>query len=147
MPHFRMIVTGNRILIGGEISAPDALASVRKQMRLPPIVAVPFQGIVDTGATHTVFSKKLLDQMGLVQTGVIQVATPSTGAGRISAAVYNAQLAFVPDGAVSYFYFPEIAVLGSDMTAMGADALIGMNVLRSFVFHMDGPANAITLSF
>ena len=97
--------------------------------------------MIDTGASGTVVTPGIIQQLGLAPVGVSKMSTPSTTAA-VDAAVYNLGLAF-PNG-VS---LPSVTALEAPLGGQHIQCLIGRDVLQHCVLTYVGYINQYTLSF
>ena len=125
-----------------EIRVPNALANYLTQNGKPIPAPIPGDALVDTGASVSCVDEKAVQSLGVNPVGVAQVGTPSTAG--------TPQLQYPV-----LFAFPgttlppmEIAhALGSVLQPQKLLALIGRDVLASFVFAYNGPGGFVTLSY
>jgi len=101
----------------------------------------PFQCVWDTGATGSVISKKVIDDLGLRSSGktIIHVVGPSGTENEYEANIYFVNLYFPPCTVI-----PTKVVEGS---MPGCDVLIGMNVINLGDFAVTNYNNKTTWSF
>jgi len=101
----------------------------------------PFQCIWDTGATGSVISKKVVDDLGLRPSGktIVHVVGPSGTENEYEANTYLVNL-----------YFPPCVVIPTKVlegSMKGCDVLIGMDVINLGDFAVTNYNNKTTWSF
>jgi len=139
---------GHDILFNGgprlpvEIKVPNALASFLTQKGQQVPAPVSGEALVDTGASISCVDETVVQGLGINPVGIAQVGTPSTAS--------TSQLQYPV-----LFQFPgttlpsiEIAhALGSVLRPQGLLALIGRDILSSFVFVYNGLGGFVTLAY
>jgi predicted aspartyl protease len=103
-----------------------------------PLVKV--RALIDTGASSTAISHKVVHQLKLVPRGTAKVYTSN----KISEIrnEYDVSLEFDTDA-----YLKILRVLEANLDDMSIDCLIGRDVLRYGLFIYNGPEKTVTLSF
>ena len=124
-----------------EISITDTLASVYQQDNKE--IPNPHTGkaLIDTGASMTAVDKTIINSLGLSPIGVTKVFTPS---GEAEQELYPAKLSFPGIAGLTINFN---SVLCSDLSNQGIAALIGRDVLTSFVLIYNGLGAYFTLAF
>lgn len=144
MPSFtnqiaNMVQVGPIVEISVGPSIPYVQAMTKKGKKVPsPVKAV---AMIDTGASGTVVTPGLVEQLGLSPVGTSKMNTPST-TDAVEAAVYNLGLAF-PNGVSVASVLAFEAPLGGQHI----QCLIGRDVLKHGVLTYIGYINQYTLSF
>lgn len=149
MPHFTLPVTPSgpllRALVG--VSASRRQALVAANLPVPP--PVPITGLIDTGASGTCLDPTVLAQLGVTPTGVVSVATPSTGATPHQAQQFDVSL-FIPGSTPHQppLSLGAVPVIESSLLAQqGFHALIGRDILSLCVMVYNGDGGFFTLAF
>jgi len=125
------------ISVGPSLSYAQAMA--KKGLSVPqPVKAV---AMIDTGASGTVITPSVTQQLGLSPVGLSKMSTPSTTTA-VTAAVFNLGLTF-PNG-VSV---ASIMALEAPLGGQHIQCLIGRDVLQHGVLTYIGYINQYTLSF
>lgn len=101
--------------------------------------------LLDTGAHSTCLDRQIIARLGLAQSGVTAVHTPSTGSNYETRGTYDTTLALGDPQAQGLLV--TLPVVESDFASEGFFALIGRDILRRCVFTYDGPADAFSLAF
>ena len=83
----------------------------------------PYQFLVDTGADRTAVSRELVSQLGLPSSGGVELHSVSGVSTVKTARVHDLELTHPPEQSI------DAAVL--DRAYMGADGIVGVDVLRS----------------
>jgi aspartyl protease len=124
-----------QVQIGVGKAAEDALRKAGAS------VPAPMQALamIDTGATGTVISQNLVQQLGLKPIGLTYINTPSST--NVRCYEYLVRLLFPAN------IFLEGFVIGAPLQAQHIQCLIGRNILAGAVFVYVGYANHFTLSF
>jgi len=150
LPYFTRQVAPNNgsLIIVAFIGVSSARSQALTQAKQPVPQPIQIQGMLDTGASNTCVDPGILDQLGLSPTGSIQMVTPSTGAGSVTAEQYDVSLV-IPSAAGH----PPLAHLTIPVTkshlhaAQGFHALIGRDVLRGCLLTYDGLNGIFSLAY
>lgn len=123
------------------VQMPQALASLLTQQQKP--VPNPISGValLDTGASISAVDATVIQSLGVSPVGVTTLHTPS---GTSQQNQYPVRFEFPGSN------LPAIETqraIGSLLQQQGIIALIGRDVLASFVFVYNGPGGFITLAF
>jgi hypothetical protein len=138
--HEALFNAGPRLPV--EIKIPNALANYLTQKGQPVPSPVSGDALVDTGASVSCVDETVIQNLGVNPVGISQVGTPSSA--NISQFQYPVLFAF-PGTTLPAI---EIAhALGSVLQPQGLLALIGRDILSSFVFTYNGVGGFITLSY
>ncbi len=108
-----------------------------------PIPApISFRGLVDTGAGITCIDSKLMDILGIPPKGVIPIHTPSTSGTPHLTTSFDVTLGIIFP--MQSYVFHALPVATCDFSALGIDALIGMDVLKNLHLILNGPTGFFT---
>ena len=104
------------------------------------------RGLIDTGASGSAIDSSVVQSLGLLPTGTINILTPSTGSVPHVCNQYDVSLTLLmaPQPHVVSMIIP---VLECQLLSQGIHALIGRDVLSSGMFVYNGKANTISLAF
>jgi hypothetical protein len=145
MPHVTLqIASGGPlidILVGVSEAREEALLRVGQVVPTP----VRIRGLIDTGASCTCIDPSALQSLGLTPTGSTPMLTPSTGATAHNADQYDVSLVLLHPNL--NLTFPEVAIVESELSIQGIQALIGRDVLQGCLFIYDGQTGIFTLAF
>lgn len=127
--------------LAGEISVPQKLAEHLSQTGKP--IPQPHTGdvLIDTGASRTSVDRSIVAALGLAPVGAAKVLTPS---GQAPQMLYPARFSF-PGTPLPSIEFSS--VLGSDLQQQGIAALLGRDVLSSFLLVYNGPGGYISIGW
>lgn len=137
--------------IGKEGLALDVqigLPATRLQAKLafgqPFLPVTTVRGLIDTGADATSVTSNVLNRLGLVSSGQVQMTTAS---GKVVVDRYEISLSiFGPAGIVGpALVRPLWHVTGFSQPLPGFETLIGMDLIRQIVLKIDGPSGMFTL--
>ncbi len=103
-----------------------------------PSIAV--LALIDTGASTTAVSRKVVDRLKLVPRGTAKVYTSNKNSEIRNE--FDVALEFDVDA-----YIPILRVLEANLQDHSIDCLIGRDVLQHGMLIYDGPKKQITLSF
>jgi predicted aspartyl protease len=101
------------------------------------LLSVDWEALWDTGATNTVVSQKIVDDLGLPPISYCTAATPQ---GTYDAACYYVDV-YLPNKVV----IPKLQVMGGKLT--GFDVLIGMDIISLGDFAVTSHDNKTMFSF
>ena len=104
------------------------------------VPSITVLALIDTGASSTAISQKVVDRLKLVPRGTAKVYT-SNRASEIRNE-FDVALEFDMDA-----YISLLRVLGANLQDHSIDCLIGRDVLQHSRLIYDGPKKQITLSF
>lgn len=124
-----------------EISLNAILAAQYQQSGHPLPSPVTGYALIDTGASVTSVDVSILDSLGIRAVGQLPISTPS---GSSNQGIYSCQFSF-PGTPIPVL--PFVNVVGSLLKTQGILALIGRDLLRSFLLIYDGVHGSWTLSF
>ena len=96
--------------------------------------------LIDTGASATAISRKVVDRLKLVPRGTAKVYTSNKNSEIRNE--FDVALEFDTDA-----YIPILRVLEANLQDHSIDCLIGRDVLEHGVLTYNGPEKKITLSF
>lgn len=100
---------------------------------------IPVKAQWDTGATGTCISKKLVTELGLTPTGMINVHTPS-GIGTMNKYMVN----LILNNEVKIM---NVVVMDSEIGNQGIDVLIGMDIISNGDFAVSNFEGRTQFSF
>ncbi len=122
------------------IAPPKAILSQLKQQGTTPPPPFSGEALIDTGASISAVDQKIFQKLAISPIGVTTVRTPTTPQKQN---LYPVTL-----------FFPELRlggelarVIGSNLSDMGIIALIGRDLLATFVFIYNGKGGGFTLAF
>lgn len=114
-----------------------AVVEVLKQQEEPVPGPVKITAMIDTGATNTVISEGIAEQLGLNPVGEVKISTPSST--NVPCYQYVVQF-LLPNN------FPfETTVVEAPLKGQHIQCLIGRNVLAHMTFIYMGPKNLFSL--
>jgi hypothetical protein len=145
MPRIEGKVDERGLLIDVKIMLTSSRVEALKRAGRPYAPPMTIVALVDTGASCSCVDKNVLDGLGLAKRGFVAIHTPSTGAGYIDRAQYDACLV-LGEGQAGALVF-TLPVIESEFASQGFLALIGRDVLKSYVLVYDGPASKFTLEW
>ena len=111
---------------------------LKQQGKAAPSISVT--ALIDTGASGTAVSKKVVKGLILVARGVTTISTPSSDAHPTN--MYDIDL-YLPNKVG----VRNVPVIEATLTAQNIDCLIGRDILRAGVLIYNGYTNSFTLSF
>lgn len=125
------------------LSTPRVDALKKAGLLYPPPKVVT--GLVDTGASCSAIALSVVQDLGLVPSGTIQLYSTTTGSHPQTCNLYDVCLAFVQ---------PEVKVIGvtipvveANLTNRKFEAIIGRDALEHCLFIYDGKHSTFTLAF
>ncbi len=104
------------------------------------IPSIKVLALIDTGASGTAVSDKVVQHLHLVARGVTNISTPSTASHPVN--VYDASLSLP-----NHVRIDNIPVIGANLSAQNIDCLIGRDILKHAVLIYNGYTQTFTLSF
>jgi len=110
----------------------------------PPVVG---RGLIDTGASSTAIDPSVIQSLGLLPRGTINILTPSTGAVPHVCNQYDISLIILMTPPQFHVASLTIPVVESQLLNQGIHALIGRDVLSNGMFVYNGKANTISIAF
>jgi hypothetical protein len=139
----------NLALVDIDVGVSVPRAHGLRQAGLPISAPIRARAIVDSGAVVTVIDAKALQPLGLQSRGASSILTPSTGSIPFVTNEYDVSLTIVfsPVDPRSNLFIDSVAVVESDLTALGVGALIGVDVLAFLLFSYNGPRDRFGLRF
>ncbi len=135
LPH--LLQNGPICQIVLKLSDPT-VGELRLEKQQIPSIAV--QALIDTGASTTAISQRIVDHLRLVPRGTAKVYTSNQSSEIRNA--FDVSLEFDTDA-----YIPLLRVLNANLQDHSIDCLIGRDVLQYGRLFYDGPKKQITLSF
>lgn len=143
MPHNTIIIDHRGpilpVVIG--ISAQRKEALIAEKQILPPTLTANM--LVDTGASVTCLSPKLINKLGLEPKGSILGQTPSTDGKPHTFLTYDVEIVFPGDHSK---IIPAHPIVCANFSSQGHDGLIGRDILQMARFIYSGPDNMAMLS-
>jgi predicted aspartyl protease len=140
---FPLTSAGCELTVNVGVSRQREQALKAANVRVPSVVSVRM--ILDTGATETVIDEKVLHNLGLTPTGIMQILTPSTKGVPYNCSTYDVMLG------IYHAEYPMIEntfpVIGSDFSGQRIQGLIGCDVLSRCLMVYDGVSKTFTLAF
>jgi predicted aspartyl protease len=124
-----------QVTIGLTDAASQALTASGGTVPTP----VSAQALIDTGASGSVITKHLAEQLGLQPVGTRLVNTASGV--NVQTTAYAVRLSLSPE-----VYFETTATEAEEIRAQGLDVLIGRDVLSRAVFVYIGYMNQFTIA-
>lgn len=122
------------------ILKPSDLTIKKLKLEKKDIPYLKVRALIDTGASSTAISKKVVDRLRLVPRGTAKVYTSSKHAEIRNE--YDVSLEFDTDA-----YLEVLRALEANLQDHSIDCLIGRDVLHLGVFTYDGPKREIKLNF
>lgn len=122
------------------IGVSDPVAEELQKENKPVPNPVEVTAIIDTGASGTVINPSIVENLGLVVRGTIDISTPSTKTHPCN--LYDISLLFPNRVRISL-----IPVIEAPLEGQNIQCLIGRDVLAMGVFIYVGYNNTFTLSF
>lgn len=98
-----------------------------------------YKAIWDTGATNTVITQKVVQELNLIPTGAVDVVNTS---GTVRQSSYLINL-YLPNN----LYIPYLTVTKCNALSGGFDVLIGMDVINNGDFHISNFQGKTVFSF
>ena len=133
----RLVVSGPRVPV--QVEVPTALAKRLADEGKPVPAPATGWGLIDTGATSSAVSAKVVENLGVSPVGVVKVGTAG---GRREQATYPIKLVLSTIG-LSIEYGQ---VTGAELEGMDIVVLIGRDFLSRVLFIYDGPSAEYTLA-
>jgi predicted aspartyl protease len=100
-----------------------------------PMPAVQVVAVIDTGANHSAVSPEVVRSLGLEPMGAAEVSRVGVNGAVIY--MYPVRIEIHPtEGAFAPF---DLAAAGIKPNTLGADVILGLDVLRAFTFTYRGP--------
>lgn len=122
------------------ILKPSDLAIEELKLEKKDVPWIKVLALIDTGASTTAISQKVIKKLKLVPRGTAKVYTSSKDSEIRNE--FDVSLEFDTDA-----YLPLLRVLDANLEDHSIDCLIGRDVLRYAAFIYDGPKQKITLTF
>ncbi len=123
----------NVIIMDVEIAAYDSAGNYNTQIK------VKAKGIIDTGATATVVTQRIIDELSLLPTGMTKVNTASESG--VETNTYLTNVYLKPDLCIT-----SVKVTRGKITG-GIDCLIGMDILTLGDFSITNHGGNTCMSF
>ncbi len=137
---------GAVLLVGVGVSKPRQDALKLAGHTVPPMVSGQF--LLDTGASTTCIDPNLISSLGIPQTGVVSIQTPSTNGAPHSCGQYDVML-LIPgmDQSKPGLHIDAIPIIETPLSTQGISGLIGRDVLDRCVLVYNPEINFFTLSY
>lgn len=132
-----LVAVGPQLQVTVGVTEPAAAALKAAGGTVPP--AITAQALIDTGASGSVITKQLAQQLGLQPVGTRLVNTASGV--NVQTTAYAVRLGLSPQ-----VNFETTATEAEEIKAQGLDVLIGRDVLSRAVFVYIGYMNQFTIS-
>jgi tetratricopeptide (TPR) repeat protein len=133
----------------GKIEAPDQPAPIRVQRLLNFILAEvfvndqgPYRFLIDTGATQTVVSERVANNLGLEKVGT-NILFGLGGEGKIESRIYRADSLKIGDVLVRNV---PLGTLSNPLLGMVMDGILAPSLLAEFHVTIDYPGGQIELT-
>jgi len=147
VPHFIIQISPDGPLLDAYVSVSEARLDALQATKQPIPPVQKIRALLDTGASHTCLDPSVLNALAIPPTGTTQINTPSTGHMPHTVHVYDVSMA-IPCATSPPLVSSTIAVAGTELLQrLGFHALIGRDILSSCVFHYNGPAKMVTVSY
>lgn len=104
------------------------------------VPSIEITALIDTGASSSAISTKVVQQLNLVTRGITNISTPSSSSHQTS--MYDVAILF-PNNV----YVDAVRVIEATLSFQNIDCLIGRDVLKHGVLIYTGYINQFTLSF
>lgn len=145
MPHvtFPIGASGPVLDLGIGVSEPRAKALHAAKQPVPK--AVRIRALIDTGASGTCVDPGCLSSLALTPIGQASIHTPTTGNTPHSCNQYDVSITLFHPGLM--MTLPVVAVIESNLSIQGIQALLGRDVLSNCLFVYDGGAGTFALAF
>ncbi len=127
------LVYSNGALLSVQISQPLSVAE-RIQTKSRQTINIKFNALIDTGASITVISPSVAEQLNLVHTGFNQIAS-----------VHNVEKRPVYYGRVTFPWGASVEISLVSCDLQGIDCLIGRDIIKNWVMIFDGVNGEITI--
>lgn len=133
-------ITGAKLDI--EIFLPEILASQYTQKGIPLPAPITGKALIDTGASISAVDVKMInEQFNLPTMGITEVLTPSGV--KENRYIYPISLSFPGTSLPKVSLLPTV---GCDLAQQNIVALLGRDILSSFILIYNGPGAYISLS-
>jgi len=148
MPHFTIPISPQGAVLDAAVLVGDARRAALQKENLTVPDPQMIRALIDTGASISAIERKVLENLGLQQTGEAEINTPSTGATPVKIPTYDVKIAILAGRKGDLHFISEtVQVTGSDLTQFGFGALIGTDILKKCVFHYNGADGHFTLAY
>lgn len=127
------------------ISGPRYKAMVAANQKPPP--PIPTRGLIDTGASCTTVSPRIVRELGLTPTGTTWIRTPSTGATPHACNQYDVTVILLLQPPEIHVASVILPVIETDFEEQGFEILIGRDVLSKGIVIYNGPDLTVSLAF
>lgn len=146
MPQLTFPVTGvglsAPVWIGLDGKTTTALAAGGQPVAAP----VQARGLVDTGSDVSVVASWVLQALGIPPATVTKTTTAS---GQVQVRLYEVSLSITDPGQAGspWLTLPDLVVMELPTSLPDVDVLIGLDVLLTCRFLLDGPGRQLTFDF
>lgn len=145
MPHLTLPVGATGPVLDLIIGVSEPRRDALRKAGQPVPDALKIRGLIDTGASGVMIDRAHLATLKISPTGRTHVHTPSTGTTQNICLTYDVMLGF--NHPKLAFRIGTHAVMASDLTQTGVDALIGRDVLEHCLLVYDGVNATFTIAF
>jgi hypothetical protein len=142
--HIGQIERGGPFLDVKLMASPQRVAHL-KAVGLPFPAPKIVRSLIDTGASCSAFDEHLVGMLGLVPTGLVPIATPTTGGVPVDRYLYDVSVV-IGDGRADPRTY-TIGMVASGLASEGFTVLIGWDILSRCVLRCDGPNGMFTLDY
>lgn len=133
-----------QVLVGVSMHKRQALLDAG--LAVPQFVIGTF--LIDTGASATCIDPDLVAQLGLVQSGSVQVQTPTTGTSVAICAQYDVSLIlFGSEQTMQPFSAPALPIMETQLRPQGIDGLLGRDIIDQGILIHNGITKQTTFSW
>ncbi len=135
---------GGRLVVDLYVAMTVAEAESMGDEDQPRPAVRQVRALVDTGAGRTIIGRAVLEQLRLMPVSAVTLHSATTGGDPVNAAVYAVELSL--DGETLGLVAAEPEVLGAeDLSVLGAEALLGRDILGRGLLIYNGPRRQFTL--
>ena len=148
MPHFSIpIAAAGGALLDAYIGVSQARRTALTAASQPAPDSQRVRALLDTGASCTCVDPIILTALGIPSTGTTQMNSPTTGANPQTVNVYDVSIG-IPGATPPPFFLGTVAVAEAQLLQVqGFHAIIGRDILASWVIHYNGPLSLVTVSY
>jgi predicted aspartyl protease len=110
-----------------------------QKSKVAAVSPIKMMAMIDTGATGTVITKEVVEQLGIMPVSTVKMSTPSSQ--DVECYVYPVRL-LIPQHKLEI----NTTVIAAPLQGQHIQCLIGRDILKNCVFHYIGYVNQFTLS-
>lgn len=145
MPSLNLLISPLGPIIDLHVGVSKARKHALAAAGLPVPPDIACRLLVDTGASSTNVCQSIITQLGSAPTGMVNVATPSTGQTPVAMPQYDARLVFTfPD---LTYAVDAVPVICADFVSQNIHGLLGRDQLERATLVYHGPLKLCVLSF